>query len=126
MILRQNLLMAVTAGAFLLLGGMSQASSLSAYTIKQLLDPCVEGDNDSRWGAAAEAECEQYITGFTDAYVLTGAGGKAEGVCLPEQNRADEVRWAFMRWAHENYGQRDQPAAEGLIAAIKAHFPCMK
>lgn len=121
MTLRKDLLVAVTAGAFLLVGGVSQAGSLSKYTIKQLLDPCVEGDNDSRWGAAAEAECEQYITGFTDAYMLTAAGGKAEGICLPEQNRADEVRWA-----HENYDLRDKPAAEGLIAAIKAHFPCKK
>ena len=76
------------------------ASDLSAYTVKQLLEPCVEGDNDSRWGAAAEAECEQYILGFTDAYILTVEKGK---VCLPELNRPDEVRWAFMRWAHENF-----------------------
>ena len=99
-------------------------SQLSDYTVAQLLEPCMEGDNDSRWGAAAEAECEQYILGFTDAYVLTNAS-KQDNVCLPpEGNRADEIRWVFMKWAHENYDQRDMPAALGLLEAIKSKFAC--
>ena len=49
---------------------------------------------------------------------------KADKVCLPEQNQADEIRWAFMRWAHENFGDRDQPAVDGLIATLKARFAC--
>lgn len=99
-------------------------SQLSDYTVAQLLEPCMEGDNDSRWGAAAEAECEQYILGFTDAYVLTNAR-KQDNVCLPpEGNRADEIRWVFMKWAHENYDQRDMPAALGLLEAIKSKFAC--
>ena len=44
---------------------------LSGYTVGELLKPCMEGDNDSRWGAPAEAECEQYIIGFTDAFLMT-------------------------------------------------------
>ena len=47
------------------------AAKISDYSIKQLLAPCVEGDNDSRWGAVAETECEQYIMGFIDAYIVT-------------------------------------------------------
>ena len=69
-------------------------------------------------------ECEQYILGFTDAYVLTNAR-KQDNVCLPpEGNRADEVRWVFMRWAYENYDKRDMPAALGLLEAIKSKFLC--
>ena len=99
-------------------------SQLAEYTVAQLLEPCVEGDNDSRWGAAAEMECEQYIRGFTDAYLLTNAV-EQDKVCLPpEGNRADEIRWAFMRWAHQNYEKRDIPAAYGLLETIKNRFSC--
>ncbi len=112
---------AALAAAALGLAGTAQAGELSEYTVKQLLEPCVEGDNDSRWGAAAEAECEQYIMGFTDALVLTATPGT---VCLPELNRADEVRWAFMRWAHQNFEKRDMPAAQGLQAVVEEKFRC--
>lgn len=102
----------------------SGAAGLSGYSVEQLLEPCVEGDNDSRWGAAAEAECEQYILGFTDAFMLLTKGGKQEGICLPELNRADEVRWAFMKWAHNNFELRGKPAADGLMAALRSDFGC--
>jgi len=99
-------------------------SQLSEYTVAQLLEPCMEGDNDSRWGVAAETECEQYILGFTDAYLLTDAS-KQDKVCLPpEGNRADEIRWVFMKWAHDNYDKRELPAAHGLLEAIKSQFAC--
>lgn len=110
-----------TVALALPLAGFS--ATVSDYTIEQLLEPCVEGDNDSRWGAAAEAECEQYIKGFTDAFMLMGGDEK---VCLPATNRPDEVRWAFMKWAHRHYGDRGQPAAEGLMKAVKSEFPCKK
>ena len=99
-------------------------SQLSDYTTGQLLEPCMEGDSDSRWGAAAEAECEQYIIGFTDAYLLTDAY-KQDNVCLPEErNRSDEIRWVFMKWAHSHYDKIDSPAAHGLLEAIKSQFAC--
>ncbi len=121
---RQSTAVGAALAAALLLSATAQGTELSDYTVAQLLEPCVEGDNDSRWGAAAEAECEQYIKGFTDAFVMTTDGGKTTGVCLPAVNRADEVRWAFMRWAHQNYGQRGMPAAEGLLETVKAAFKC--
>ena len=110
---------AVTAGV----GWFVQAGavSLSDYTIEQLLSPCFESDNDARWGTAAEAECEQYLRGFTDAYLLTRNN---QEICLPEQNRDDEVRWAFMKWAKQNFGERRRPAAEGVLATLKQAFPC--
>ncbi len=98
------------------------AGQLSKYAVTDLMEPCFEADNDARWGAAAEAECEQYLRGFTDALILAGA---AEGkICLPEQNRDAEVRWAFMRWVHEHFGDRDQPAAQGLMSTLEDKFPC--
>jgi hypothetical protein len=112
----------------LLAGGLSlaaEAAELRDYSVADLLEPCEEGDNDARWGADLETACEQFINGFTGAYLLTTEGGEAQGVCLPPLgNRSDEVRWAFTEWAYENYHRRQMPAAEGLLAAIKAHFPC--
>ena len=100
------------------------AEPVAAYSAQDLYEPCHEGDADSRWGAAAEAECEQYILGFTDAYLLLTDGGKADNICLPEQNRLDEVRWAFMRWYHQHFDDRAQPAGEGLHKVLKAGFAC--
>ena len=115
---RTTLAVALLASSFLATG----AEEYSDYSVAQLLEPCVEGDNDSRWGAAAEAECEQYIRGFTDAFLLKGGDDQ---VCLPQTgNRADEIRWAFMKWAHKNYSDRHQPAAEGLMKAMRSEFPC--
>ena len=108
--------------------GLASAPALgqgsSVYTVRELLTPCVEGDNDSRGGAVLEMECEQYVTGFTDLY-LSAKLNERDNVCLPETgNRADEIRWAFMRWAHDNFDQRDMPAVDGLIATVQSRFQC--
>ena len=103
----------------------ASASEVKHYSVGDLLRPCQEGDNDARWGANLEAECEQFINGFTDAYLLLTGGGEDQSICLPPPgNRSDEMRWAFTEWAYDHYGQRDMPAAAGLLEAIKAHFPC--
>ena len=119
MTLLQRLLTALFVIAF---AGPAFAQS-AEYRVRDLLEPCVEGDNDSRGGAVLEMECEQYVNGFTHLYLRSGMA-KSDKVCLPEQNQADEIRWAFMRWAHENFGDRDQPAVEGLMATLKTHFAC--
>ena len=103
------------------LAGTANSADLAEYTVAQLLEPCIEGDNDSRWGEAAEAECEQYILGFTDAYVLVT---KEAQKCLPALNRADEVRWSFMKWAHRNFSERHKPAAVGLLETIRTEYKC--
>jgi len=105
------------------LAASAAARDLKDYKIRDLLEPCVEGDNDSRGGAVLELECEQYINGFTDAYVKLG-GPKRDNVCLPKTNQADEIRWAFMRWAHENFDDRDRPAIDGLMETIKSVYRC--
>lgn len=100
------------------------AEGPSNYTMVELLSPCVEADNDARGGAAAEIECEQYLEGFTDALAITGQLGKSRGICLPAQNRADEVRWAYVHWVNQHFGRRHEPAAVGLLDALKDKFPC--
>ncbi len=110
--------------AALLLASAAAATDISAYTVGELLGPCIVGDNDSREGATSEMECEQYIKGFTDAYIQSGAA-KADKVCLPDQNRDDEVRWAFMKWAHEHFSDRNKiKAADGVRSTLKANFMC--
>jgi len=102
----------------------ANAADVSNYKVIELYNPCNESDNDARWGAAAEAECEQYLRGFTDALILAGQVGPDAGICLPEQNRDDEVRWAYMYWVNQHYGDRNNPAAEGVMETLKSRFPC--
>ena len=96
-------------------------NKLSDYTVEDLLAPCMEADNDSRWGAPAETECEQYIRGFIDGLIISGTNGD---FCFPDLNRDDEARWVFMKWSMQNYGQRGMPAAEGLLESLRIAFPC--
>ena len=97
----------------------------STYLATDLMSPCQEADNDARWGAAAEAECEQYIVGFVDALRATGQAGAGTKMCPPEINTADEVRWAFMRWVHESFTARKQmTAADALLGTLADSFPC--
>ncbi len=121
MMARKSLL---AAAAGLLLASGPATADISDYSVADLLEPCVEGDNDSRGGAVLEMECEQYVSGFTDLYVRAGLD-KQDNVCLPpEGNRADEVRWAFMRWAHDNFEKRGMPAVDGLKATVQTRFKC--
>ena len=121
---RHWLVLAALIGALGLGASGASSAAVADYSVADLLKPCMEGDNDSRWGEVAESECEQYIIGFTDAIMSIGDPSLREAICLPAENRPDEVRWAFMRWAHEHYDQRGMPAAEGLLATLKAAFPC--
>lgn len=118
-------LLPAVAACIAIIGFTWEADSrdLKDYRIRDLLEPCVEGDNDSRGGAVLELECEQYINGFTDTYVKMG-GPKRDDICLPKANQSDEIRWAFMRWAHEHFGERDRPAIDGLLDTIKSAFKC--
>ena len=114
----------------LLLAGSTVAAKAdsftgSSYTAGDLLSPCQEADNDARWGDAAETECEQYLLGFADALAEVGQTGAEAGICPPDQNTADEIRWAFMRWVHARYSERTaMPAADALMATLRENFPC--
>ena len=107
----------------LILSNLAGFTFASEYTGAQLLEPCVEGDNASRWGAVSEIECEQYLIGFSDAIqLMTTENG--EQSCLPAINRADEMRWAFVYWAHQHYDDLNLPAGTLLIRVIREAFPC--
>ena len=118
----------LTAAALLIgMSGTVQAESFSGagYTALELLSPCQNADNDARWGEAAETECEQYLIGFADALREVGQAGEGSSICPPLQNTADELRWAFMRWVHEDYSARKaMPAADAVLGSMKANFPC--
>ncbi len=96
------------------------------YPATRLVAPCQDADNDSREvGQVAELECEQYILGFVDALAEVGAAGKGTDICVPAQNTADEVRWAFVRWVYGDFSKRKKmPAADALLASLKDSFPC--
>ena len=120
-------LTAIALGVVFLVASVSSKAEFmgSGYKAGELLSPCQNADNDARWGEAAETECEQYILGFVDGMHQAGATGKAGGVCPPDVNTADEVRWAFMRWVHEDYSKRTAMlAADALTATLKESFAC--
>ena len=103
----------------------AQSAAERGYSAGDLLSPCQEADNDARWGAAAETECEQYILGFVDAMAKDGTAGPGGIVCPPVLNTADEVRWAFMRWVHQDYAARRQMSApDALMDTLTSAFPC--
>ena len=104
---------------------LPESFSGQSYSALDLLSPCQEADNDSRWGEAAETECEQYIMGFADALREVGMIGPDKGICPPEVNTADEIRWAFMRWVHADYSARKElSAADALLRALRDSFTC--
>ena len=112
------------AGSHLAGSALADKHAMAGYSAMDLLGPCQEADSDARNGVFAEAECEQYIMGYVDA--LQAVGAKTElGICAPEQNTADEVRWAFTRWVHGSYSARTKmSASEALMGALKENFPC--
>ena len=124
--MRAVLILAPLAVAGALAANPAHADShVTPYLAVDLLSPCQEADNDARWGEAAETECEQYILGFIGALGVTGGLGSEAGICPPEQNTADEARWAFMRWVHASYSTRKAlPAAEALLDSLSDAFPC--
>jgi len=97
------------------------ATAAKAYSAAELLTACTEADNDARWGEVAELECEQYILGFIHALKETGDSS----VCAPELNTADEVRWAYMRWVHQDYSaHKGMTAGAALLGTLREKFKC--
>ncbi len=116
----------VTATAALMLSLPAFAESHgSSYLASELMAPCQEADNDARGGAPAETECEQYIMGYVEALMATGMAGAGTEICPPEQNTADEVRWAFIRWVYGDFGaRRAMAASEAMMGTLKDNFAC--
>lgn len=103
-----------------------QTQAGTAYGALELLGPCQLADSDSRGlGVVSEIECEQYILGFVNALQAVDMTGPGTGICLPELNTADEIRWKFTRWVHGDYSNRKgMSAAEALLATLREDFAC--
>ena len=110
-------------GTFLIAQSFLAQGALAAqpYSAVELLRACTEADNDARWGETAELECEQYVLGFVHALQELGD----TTVCVPAQNTVREVRWAYMRWVHEDYGaHKDMTAGAALMGTLQDKFKC--
>ena len=89
---------------------------------KDLLLPCQEADNDPRDGFIVQLECVGFIRGFVAAIDLIGEG---TGLCLPEANRDDQIRRAYVSWVHAAFSSRSKmPVGEALRAALEDRFGC--
>lgn len=109
-----------------ILGSSPVVAEGANYTVKDLLQPCREGDNDSRGGMLDELECEQYINGVVDTIALT-RNLSQKGICLPSVNRRpDDIRRAFVKWAYDNHDQGSEPAAKGVLRTLKSSFSCSR
>jgi len=96
-------------------------AAAQAYSAHDLLSACTIADNDSRDGFVAELECEQYMMGFVHALAETGD----TTICPPPRNTADEIRWAYMRWVHQDYSARkDLAAGKAVMGTLSDNFGC--
>lgn len=102
-------------------GGVQAQELPEMVTAKDLLLPCQEADNDARDGYIAHLECVGFLRGFVAGRVAS------EGVplCLPEANRDDQLRRAFVRWVHASYSKRSKmPVGAAVAAALDDGFSC--
>ena len=114
--MRSLIFAAMVAG--LLVPGTASAQTYGAH---DLLSVCTIADNDSRDGFVAELECEQYIMGFIHALAESGD----TTICVPARNTADEVRWAYMRWVHQDYSTRKElSAGKAVMGTLQDEFKC--
>lgn len=104
------------------------AGVLRRYQAGDLAQLCLQGDNASREGLAAQRECEQYVGGFLDALAVaseSAAPGAVPAICFPaEIDPIDAVRRAFTRWVFAHYSERDQPAGVQLWRMLGEEFGC--
>jgi len=94
-----------------------QPAAAADYTVKNLLDSCLEGDNASREHESFEAMvCNQYLRGFEDSYVAIGG----KGYCFPSgQDRVANARRMFIKWGVNNTRAHGWAAADGVLAAMR-------
>ncbi len=120
-----RLLITATAAALRLTAPGFAGSHETGYMAAELMQICQDADNDARGGAAAETECEQYMLGFVEALTVTGMAGAGTEICPPEQNVADEVRWAYIRWIYGDFSTRKaMSAADAVLGTLKDDFAC--
>ncbi|PIE08679.1 MAG: hypothetical protein CSA74_01190 [Rhodobacterales bacterium] len=88
---------------------------------KDLLGPCQDADNDARDGFLSELECIGFIAGFVAALEVSDG----PPLCLPDTNREDAIRRAYVRWVHASFSKRAKlPVGVALKAALDESFGC--
>ena len=91
------------------------------HSVHSLAEICLEAENDARDAAEEEAYCEQYLSGFAAALVLTRPGI----YCFPTQEPlADKYRVSFTVWYFQNRKLAQLPAGEGLLKLADEKFRC--
>ncbi len=119
----QHVLLAACLGAGLTAAPLQAANEASGYTVKELLEVCMEGANDAREGATDELACDQYIRGVTDTVVILKMD---TGLCLPKADgaRSGDLSRAFIKWVYDDFSRRDLPAAQGVLETLMDKFAC--
>ncbi len=88
---------------------------------RDLLGPCQDADNDARDGFLPELECIGFIAGFVAALEVSDG----PPLCLPDTNREDRIRRAYVRWVHASFSKRAKlPVGVALKAALDESFGC--
>ncbi|MEO1190392.1 MAG: Rap1a/Tai family immunity protein [Pseudomonadota bacterium] len=125
----------VTVAAATALLGLSampaQAESImkedfEGATVAQVVKLCSPGENDGM-GQYAMGYCYGWIAGieqFYDALVADPRFNFTPSVCTDSEISREEARQTMIAWAVENPDSASMPALSGLIAAMRAKYPC--
>ena len=98
-----------------------EMTSVDDYSALTLATLCLDGDNDSRRGVEAEKECEQYIHGFVDAYLVVSQNP----LCFPENvDRLDAIRRVYTPAVIQSSELRQVLANTALLDVLQDAFTC--
>lgn len=75
--------------------------------------------------AQARQFCYGYIAGAATVYrEAVAAGGMQKSICASKEPTLEEMRAAFTSWIGRNQNSRDEDAADGVLRAVAAKYPC--
>jgi hypothetical protein len=75
--------------------------------------------------AQARQFCYGYIAGAATVYrEAVAAGGMQKSICASKEPTLEEMRAAFTSWIGRNQNARDEDAADGVLRAVAAKYPC--
>ncbi len=93
-------------------------------TTRALLELCAAEPGSPRYGARL-SYCEGFIAGTGLLYEkLVEAGAIKPWACAPSAPTAEEIRFAFVKWARANPRYLDEPPVDGFWRAMAATWPC--
>ena len=75
--------------------------------------------------AQARQFCYGYIAGAATVYrEAVAAGGMQRSICASKEPTLEEMRAAFTGWIGRNQNASDEDAADGVLRAVAARYPC--